>query len=281
MSIVKSSILASVLLVGSLNAGDVLATVDGVAINKSEIDATLKQRGGSFDTLPKDQQKKIINNLVERELLVQIAKKDGIESDAEYKKGLESLKKDLLIKTWMTKAYKKTLISDSEANKFYQDNKDKFKIPAQVHAKHILVKTEDEAKKIIDELKNLKDEALKNKFIELAKAKSTGPSGKNGGDLGFFAKGQMAKPFEKAAFELKKGEITTSPVKTQFGYHIIYLEDIKKESIALFKDVKEQIITQLKQEQFTKSVKGSIDKVKSAAKIDIKVKFSEENNSSK
>jgi EpsD family peptidyl-prolyl cis-trans isomerase len=279
MKVIKSSIIATILLAGTLNAGDVLATVNGVAINKSEIDNTLKSRGITFDKMPKSQQKQILDRLIERELLVNIAKKDGVENDAEYKKSLESLKKDLLIKTWMDKVYKKTLISDSEANKYYQDHKEQFKEQAKVHARHILVKSEDEAKKIIEELKPLKEEALKKKFIELAKSKSTGPSGKNGGDLGFFGKGQMVKPFEEAAFSMKKGEVSTKPVKTQFGYHIIYLEDTKSASYKPFDKVKKQIIAKLRQDQFRNAIKTTIDKVKKESKIDIKADIKDSNSS--
>ncbi len=89
-----------------------------------------------------------------------------------------------------------------------------------IRAGHILVKTEEEAKKLKSEIKNEKDFAKKAKEVSLC------PSGAEGGDLGWFSKGQMVKPFEDAAFSLKKGEIS-EPVKTQFGYHLIYLADIK------------------------------------------------------
>jgi len=267
MSLLKNTILVTSLLIASVNANEVLATVDGTPISKEDINAIIKAQGGDFDKLTKEQQKKLVDKLIERELLVDVAKKAGVEKDEAYKKALENYKKDLAIKVWMDKIYKRTLISDSEANKYYQDNKDKFKMPEQVHARHILVKSEDEAKKIIDELKNLKGDELKNKFIELAKSKSTGPSGKNGGDLGYFGKGQMVPEFQDAAFALKKGEITTKPVKTQFGYHIIYLEDKKPEQIAPFEEVKDKIIAQMRQEQFSKAIKDAIDSAKSKAKI--------------
>ena len=93
-------------------------------------------------------------------------------------------------------------------------------MPQKVHAKHILVKTEQEANVILYDLKNGKD------FDEVAKEKSLCPSGKKGGDLGWFGKNQMVKEFEKAAFELKPGELS-KPVKTQFGYHIIKVIEAK------------------------------------------------------
>ena len=267
MSLLKITLLASSLLVTSISSAEVLATVNGTPINKEGINAIIKTQGGDFDKLSKEQQKKLIDKLIERELLVDVAKKAGIEKDEAYKRALENFKKDLAIRIWMDKVYKRTLISDSEANKYYQDNKEKFKQPEQVHARHILVKSEDEAKKIIDELKNLKGEELKNKFIELAKEKSVGPSGKNGGDLGYFGKGQMVPEFQDAAFALNKGEITTTPVKTQFGYHIIYLEDKKPESIAPFEKVKDQIVARMRQEQFNNTIKETIENAKKKAKI--------------
>jgi len=279
MKLLKSSILVAALLLSSSQAAEVLATVNGKAITKSDIDYTLKQTGMSFDKLNPVQQKQLVNRLIERELLIDVAKKNNIENDEDYKKALENFKKDLMIKVWMDKVYKKTLVSDSEANKYYQDNKDKFQEKASVHARHILVKTKEEAKKLIDELKKYKGEELKSKFIELAKSKSVGPSGKNGGDLGYFSKGQMVKPFEDAVFGMKKGEISAQPIKTQFGYHIIYLEDKKDAGVAPFEKVKKQIITKLRQERFKKAIDAALNKAKESAKIESSFIKADKNNS--
>lgn len=273
MKLVSKVALASIMSLTIANASDVLATVNGVAIDKSYVNTALKQQGKTFDQLSKAQQKQLVDRLIERELLAKKAKDDGIEKDPNYTKALENFKKDLLIRVWMDKLYKKTLISDSEANTYYQAHKDSFKQPKKVHARHILVKSEDEAKKIIDQLKGLKGEELKSKFIELAKTKSTGPSGPKGGDLGYFGKGQMVKPFQDAAFGLKKGEITLKPVKTQFGYHIIYVEDIKPAGIMPFKDVKNGIINKLKREQFDKKIKDIIESSKKSSKIETTIKL--------
>ncbi len=279
MKVLKSALLASLLLV-SANAADVVATVGKVAITKSDIDNLLKNQGISFDKLNKKQQEQLVKKLIERELLYSVAQDAGIEKDEAYLKLLQNTKKDLAIRVWMDKLYKRTLISDSEANKYYQDHKDMFKVPEQVHARHILVKSEKEAQDIINELKDLKGDKLKEKFIELAKAKSTGPSGPKGGDLGFFGKGQMVKEFQDAAFALKKGEITTKPVKTQFGYHIIYLEDKKPAGVAPFEKVKESIMAKMRQEQFKKAVDDAIAKAKSAHKVSNSL-VSAENNTTK
>ena len=280
MKLIKSAVLSTMLVTSSLVSAEVLATVNGKTINKSDVNAVLKAQHMSFDKLTKTQQKQMVEKLIERELLVDVASKAGVEKDADYVKALNNYKKDLEIKIWMDKIYKRTLISDSEANKYYQEHKDQYKTKATVHARHILVKTEKEAKDIIAQLTPLKGEALKNKFIELAKAKSTGPSGKNGGDLGYFGAGQMVKTFNDAAFAMKKGEITKEPVKTQFGFHVIYVEDTKPAGFSNFEAVKNKIIAKMRQEQFGKTIKDTIENQKKSAKITSTIKI-EDNNSSK
>ena len=112
------------------------------------------------------------------------------------------------------------------------------------YARHILVKTEDEAKAIIKELDDGAD------FEATAKEKSTGPSGPNGGDLGFFGKGQMVPEFETAAFALDKGSFTKEPVQTQFGWHVIKVEDKRPQEKPKFEDVAAQLRQQLIRERY-------------------------------
>jgi parvulin-like peptidyl-prolyl isomerase len=180
---------------------------------------------------------------------------------------MEKIKGELLVNLWMKKQLDSIIISDSEAKEFYEKNKDKFMQKETVHARHILVPDEKTAKEIIDQLKGLKGNELKMKFIELAKAKSTGPSAPKGGDLGNFAKGQMVPEFSKAVWALEKGQITLKPVKTQFGYHIILLEDKIEAQTVPYDKVKDQIIVSLKQQEFAKKVAAMAKELKSKAKI--------------
>jgi parvulin-like peptidyl-prolyl isomerase len=168
---------------------------------------------------------------------------------------------------WMKKQMDSAVVSDSEAKAFYDKNKEKFMMPETVHARHILVKSDKEAKDIIGKLKGLKDDALKNKFIALAKSKSTGPSGPKGGDLGNFKKGQMVPEFSKAVWALKPGEVTVTPVKTQFGYHVIYLEAKNEAKPVSYDMVKEKIIATLKQQEFAKKIAEVAKELKSKANI--------------
>lgn len=172
-----------------------------------------------------------------------------------------------MVAQWMKNDFEKTIVSDGEVKDFYNKNKNKFEVPAQVHARHILVKSQKKAQEIIDQLKNLKGDKLKAKFIELAKKESQGPTSVKGGDLGYFTASQMVLPFSKAAFSLKKGEITMKPVKTQFGYHVIYVEDKKPAQILPFDVVKDKIRQSLKEKEFREKMQLKASELKKRAKI--------------
>jgi len=267
--LIKVSVIAASLLTGSVMASDILATVDGKNVTKQDAQLFVRATapGTNFEQLTPEQKKMITDRLVERVLFIEAAKKEGIDNTPEYKENLEKLKDELRVSLWMKAQMDNAIVSDSEAKEFYEANKDKFKIAETVHARHILVTDEKTAKEIIKELKGLKGEALKKKFIELAKEKSTGPTGPKGGDLGTFSKGQMVPEFDEAAFKLKKDEITLEPVKTQFGYHIILVEDKKEAGTIPYEQVKERIIQTLKQKQFQTKLAEVAKELKSKAKI--------------
>lgn len=255
----------------SLNAG-VLATVNGQNITEKDINALMQgmQRGVNYKKLPSDAQKKILDQAIERKLLIDNAIKGGVEKTPEFQKALKELKNNLALDVWMKGQFNSIKISNSEAKKYYDKNGDKFVKPARAKARHILLKTQADAKKVIGELKGLSGKKLEDKFISLAKSKSTGPSAKNGGELGWFGEKQMVPAFSKAAFGLKKGTITTSPVKTQFGYHVIYSEGKEASKKADFKDVKAQIEQGLKMEKFREKVSKKAKSLRKGAKINIK-----------
>ncbi len=247
------------------------ATVNGEAITDSDVNAILAVAPGlKYDTLPKEQQKRIIEQAVEKRLLSQNAIKEGIQNDPLYKSTLEKMKKDLALEIWMKKQFEAQKVTEKEMKEFYEKNKKMFSRPEMVKAKHILVKSEKEAKEIINELKKVSAKDLKSKFEKLAAKKSVGPSGPNGGELGWFDRSKMVKPFSDAAFKLKKGEFTKTPVKTQFGYHVIYVEDKKAASSTPFEQAKKSIEQNLKIQKFQKHMKELAKALK--AKADIKYK---------
>jgi parvulin-like peptidyl-prolyl isomerase len=201
----KRSILAAALIFGMgttlLSAGDVLATVNGKQITKDEVNAFLRQMQPNqpitYAMLDPKNRKDVLDAVIEMELVADAAKKAGMEKDPEYRQMLDLAQKKLLINAYARQQFEKTVVSDSEAKDYYSKNEKQFQMPERVHARHILVKSEKKAQEIIDQLKGLKGDALKEKFIELAKKDSTGPTGPKGGDLGYFTKSQMVVPFSK------------------------------------------------------------------------------------
>jgi parvulin-like peptidyl-prolyl isomerase len=280
LKLAKTSLLTVAMMATALTASDILVTVNGKNITKQEAETFVNASSpqAHFSQLDKSQQAMIVDRLVEKVLFTELAAKEGIEKKPEFQRNMEKIKEELLVNMWMKEQMDKAVVSDSEAKAFYDKNADKFMQKASVHARHILVKEEKEAQAIIDEMKALKGDALKAKFIELAKAKSTGPSGPKGGDLGSFNKGQMVPEFSKAVWALKVGEITTTPVKTQFGYHVIYLEGKKDAAATAYDQVKDKIIASLKQKQFSSKITEIAKELKNKATI---VKPSAEANSTK
>ncbi|SFV68822.1 Peptidyl-prolyl cis-trans isomerase PpiD [hydrothermal vent metagenome] len=269
LRLAKTSLVALSIIASSALASDVLVTVNGKNITKQDAQAFVSAQAprANFADLKPAEQKMITERLVEKVLFTQLAEKQGVDKKPEFKRNMQKIKEELLVNMWMKEQMDNAIVSDSEAREFYDKNKDKFMAKATMKARHILLQTESEAKALIDEMKGLKGDALKAKFIELAKTKSTGPSASKGGDLGTFTKGQMVSSFSNAAWALKSGEITATPVKTQFGYHIIYLEKKTDAKPMSYKSVKEKIIVSLRQKQFSTKIAEIAQELKSKAKI--------------
>lgn len=208
--------------------------------------------------------KELLDSMVVREIILEQAKKDGIDKDKDVAARLEDLRKRLIVETYLKKKVEKEAqISDAEMKKFYDENKEKFKAGDQVKASHILVKSEKEAEDILAQLKGGA------KFDELAKKFSTDSTAAKGGDLGWFPKGAMVPEFDKVAFGLKEGEMS-GIVKTQFGFHIIKVTGKRPAGITPFEEVKEQIKANLlptKQQEIFVKMK---DELKKSAKVSIK-----------
>ncbi|MDX1808017.1 MAG: peptidylprolyl isomerase [Sulfurospirillaceae bacterium] len=254
----------------SLNA-TVYATVNGKDITDQDLKVLLRAMPGvTYEQLPPTTQKKVVEQAIERELLASNAVKSGIENDPEFKSALVKIKSDLALELWMKKEYAQIKVDEKSIKDYFNKNADKFVKPSRAKARHILLKTEKDAEAVINQLKNLKGDALTKKFIELAKTKSTGPSAKEGGELGWFDKGRMVKPFSDAAFALNVGTITLKPVHTQFGYHVILLENKEVGKKATLAEMKPKIEYALKMDKFRKKVSNIAIGLKKGAKITIK-----------
>jgi len=230
----------------------VIATVNGSKIMRSTLDGYLKilnKSGGKADT------NTAVDDLVATEIAVQEAAKTDILERPDVKKALSDYKRNVLLKVWTKEKVDSFEISDDEIKKAYEDRVTKL-ASKEYNARHILVKTEDEAKAIIKELEGGAD------FAKLAKEKSTGPSGSNGGSLGWFKAQTMVPAFANAVKSMKKGEFSKEPVKTQFGYHVIKLEDSRDAKLPPLESLKPQlkrVIAQTKMMDFMKGLKEKAD----------------------
>jgi len=266
---IKNIALASLLAFTLAQAND-FGTVNGEAITETELSMVLAQTGMKYELLDENMKKRVLDMVVEKKLLTQAALKSDVQTSKEYTAQLEAVKKDLALDVWMKQKMQKLEegLSEDKLKKHYEANKAKYGVPKELKASHILVKTEEEATTLLKEIDSAKDK--KAKMAELAKGKSTCPSGQSGGDLGWFELSKMVPEFSQAADNLKKGEYTKAPVKTQFGYHLIMLDDRKEAVVKPFEEVKAQIKNELTNETFSKDLKEQLETLKKSAKIELK-----------
>lgn len=265
-----------VLLCASAVNGAVLATVNGDSITSEEVNRVLLEgTQGRFDSLPADKQnelrQRIIEGMVAQQLVFDDAKKAGIleskEFKSEYQKLSDRMKTQLAAKVWEQQQFESIKVDAKEVKAYFDANADEFIDKEKIHARHILMKNSVDAEEVIKSLKGLTGEKLKAEFIALAKSKSTGPSAAKGGDLGYFPRGQMVPSFNDAAFSMKEGTISSDPVQSQFGYHVIYLEDKVPAKKMGFDEVKNFIEQRLKMDKFKTHMEKKMSVLKSKAKI--------------
>ncbi len=237
----------------------VLAVVNGTNITTATLSKYAKRRGMPKDADPAQQQKAMLDELINRELIYQDAKKQSIDKTPAVVAEINNQRINIIASAMLQEKSSKTTISDADLKKeydhFVSENKGK-----EYKAKHILLENENDAKSIIAQLDKGAD------FSTLAKEKSTGPSGENGGDLGWFKPGAMVKPFSVAVEALKDGKYSKTPVKTQFGWHVILREKSRAMEAPPFDSLKEQIRMRLQ----NKSVESYIESLRKSAKIEKK-----------
>ena len=260
----------------SLNAA-VLATAGDITVTDEDIapiiDAQSMQiMGGEVAKITDEQKKLMVDEFIKYKLLMKEAKASGIEKSDEFKKQLELAKESIIFDMWQGNEFKKLTINDDEVKKYYDENSNAFMKPEEFKTSHILVEDEKTAKDIIANLQKVKKEDLKKEFEKIAKEKSTDPSAKeNGGDLGFARKGIFVKEFEDVAVSLKVGEVSKEPVKSQFGYHIIYKEAEKKAEKIPLDSIKDRLKESLKSQKFKENLDKKADDLFKKAKIEYKI----------
>ena len=238
----------------------VVATINGVSVMESSIKDFHNTLPPQYRQVPYLQIRgQLIERVVEQQLIADAARKKGLHKTPTHKRRIASIERSLLNEAYMSRVMKLE-ITDARVRDIYQKSIALQPKRTEVRARHILVDTKTEAIKIISQLLRGAD------FSILAKEKSTGPSGKNGGDLGYFGPGQMVPPFAKAAFALNKGQFTREPVKTQFGYHIIKVEDRRVSGKATYKEASKNIRVDLQDKIFKRIIRG----LRANAKIEMK-----------
>ena len=219
-----------------------LAVVNGKAIPANRVDAMVKQLAEQGQKDSPELREMVKKELINREVLMQEADKAAVAANPDVKTQLEVARQSILIRALMVDFVKKNPVTDAEVKAEY----DKAKAQAgdkEYHTYHILVKTEDEAKAIILKLK------AGAKFDELAKQSIDPGSAGKGGDLDWASPATFVEPFSKALVALQKGQFTETPVKTEFGYHIIKLDDVRTAKFPTLEEVKPQIVNGLQQQK--------------------------------
>jgi peptidyl-prolyl cis-trans isomerase C len=232
----------------------VVARVNGVDIKQSDLDFAASEVGSRLASLPVEDRKHVLlQYVIENELMASAGQTDSLDKadtfQARVKYHERRALRDAFFDAKITGA-----VSEADAKQIYDAQIGQVKPEQEIHARHILVATEAEAKEVAERLKKGED------FATVAKEKSKDPSAE-GGDLGFFPRGQMLKPFEDAAFALDVGQIS-DPVQTQFGWHIIKVEEKRDRPLPTFDEVKGAIVSQLVQAKAQEVVTGLRDSAK-------------------
>lgn len=223
-----------------------VAIVNGKPVPKSRVDTLQSQLTKSGRPVTAEMQGQLKDEVIAREVFMQEAQKRGLDGTDEFKSQLELARQTLLIRELFADYQKNNPVSDAEIKSEY----DKFAAAnggKEYHARHILVEKEDQAKAIIASLKKGA------KFDEIAKKQSKDPgSGANGGDLDWANAASYVPEFSAALVKLNKGQTTDAPVKSQFGWHVIRLEDVRQAQLPKLEEVKPQIAQQLQQQKLAK-----------------------------
>ena len=242
----------------------VLATVGGMPITDAEVDEflmSLGQRGQMYNNA--EGRAIILEQLIGNKLLLLDAKRNLIEAEPAFKEQLAKLKDNLLASYAAEKAISGVSVSDKEASDYYEANKERFSQGETVNASHILVDSEEKALELLAKIK-----AGECSFEDCARDNSSCPSGQQGGNLGDFGRGQMVPEFDSAVFAMEEGEVTETPVKTQFGYHLIKLNKKSEATIPAFAEVAAEIKQGLLGEKRQRAYESKINQLKILYPVD-------------
>jgi peptidyl-prolyl cis-trans isomerase C len=241
-----SAVAAAMIAVALPAAAQNIAIVNGKPVPKSRIDVLAAQIARSGRPVSPELQSQLKDEVITREVFMQEAQQRGLDASEDFKAQIELARQTLLIRELFADFQKKNPVSDAdiqaEYDKFVATNGGK-----EYHARHILVESEVEAKKVIADLKK------GTKFEDLAKKKSKDPgSAQKGGDLDWTNPSNLVPEFSQAMMKLNKGQVTQEPVKSNFGWHVIRVDEIREAQLPKLEEVKPQIAQQLQQQKLAK-----------------------------
>jgi peptidyl-prolyl cis-trans isomerase C len=242
---------------GAAPTGAVVATVNGTAITQSVVDVYTAQRKARQPAGDAGDRNAIIEELVNLELMRQEGLRQGLDKQPEIVATLDQQQRTVLAGAAIKNFIQANPVSDEQLRQLYDTQ---IGVPAtEYNARHILVETKETAEQVIGLLDEGRD------FAELAREKSTGPTGKNGGSLGWFSSQQMVAPFSAAVATMEKGSYSKEPVQTQFGWHVILLEDSRESTPPPFEDLKDRLKMAVTNQQLQKH----LQQVRQSAQVDI------------
>ena len=243
----------------------ILANVGGMPITEEEVNeflAGLGQRGAGYNN--PEGRKVILQQLIGNKLLLLDAKRNLYEAEAEFRTQLEKVKDQLLTNYAGEKAIASVSVSEKECEEYYAKNPEKFMTDGTVSASHILVDTEESALEILGKI-----EGGAMSFEDAAREYSSCPSKDAGGNLGEFGRGQMVPEFDSAVFSMEVGEVTKTPVKTQFGYHLIKLNSKTESTTIPYEEISGEIMNALLLEKRRAAYESKINQLKIMYPVDI------------
>lgn len=239
-----------------------LATINAVSITEGDYRKAIAKLGPKASDLENSAalREELLNHLIDLQLLVSEAQSSNLDRNVDFQEKLAELKRELLAREYMNTYIAKNS-TESNLRLFFEKNKERY-IGKEVRISHILFKEQDlsKAQEVLAEVQQ--KDAI---FDEMAKKNSIGPSAPRGGDLGFVSRGKMVPEFDEAAFKTEKGKIYPKLVKTQFGYHIIKVTDVRGGSAVTFEEKRAELLPELKKELKTELLKS----LRSKARIDI------------
>ena len=243
----------------------ILANVGGMPITEEEVNeflAGLGQRGAGYNN--PEGRKVILQQLIGNKLLLLDAKRNLYEAEADFRTQLEKVKDQLLTNYAGEKAIASVSVSEKECEEYYAKNPEKFMTDGTVSAAHILVDTEESALEILGKI-----EGGAMSFEDAAREYSSCPSKDAGGNLGEFGRGQMVPEFDSAVFSMEVGEVTKTPVKTQFGYHLIKLNSKTESTTIPYEEISGEIMNALLLEKRRAAYESKINQLKIMYPVDI------------